>query len=101
VQRANLADLDLFHALVTSQGGQMALVFLPFRRDLPNLSEPAENALHDWSAANDVPLIDITAAIAPYPVGEITLYDHTHFNAAGNAIVGEAILKDWPSSLQP
>jgi lysophospholipase L1-like esterase len=51
---------------------------------------------HAWSAANDVPLIDLTADIAAHPVSEISLYDHTHFNAAGNAIIGQAILKLWP-----
>jgi hypothetical protein len=101
VQRANLEDLDRFHALVTSQGGQMALVFVPFRNDVPALSAPADKVLHDWSAANGVPLIDLTATIAPHPVGEISLYDHTHFNAAGNAIIGQAILKLWPAPFQP
>jgi hypothetical protein len=101
VQHANLADLDLFHALVTSKGGQMALVFLPIRHDVPNVSAPAEKVFHDWSAANDVPLIDLTAAIAPYPVGEIALSDQTHYNTEGNAIIGQAILKLWPPSLHP
>lgn len=101
VQRANLEDLDRFHALVTNQGGQMALVFLPFRSDVPTLSVQADKVLHDWSAANGIPLIDLTAAIAPHPTGEITLYDHTHFNTDGNAIIGQAILKLWPASLQP
>jgi len=101
VQRANLEDLARFHVLVTGQGGQMALVFLPLRKDVPTLSTPADKVLHDWSAANGVPLIDLTPAIAPYPTGEISLSDHTHFNTAGNAIIGQAILKLWPASLQP
>jgi hypothetical protein len=101
VQRANLEDLARFHVLVTGQGGQMALVFLPLRKDVPTLSTPADKVLHDWSAANGVPLIDLTPAIDPYPTGEISLSDHTHFNAAGNAIIGQAILKLWPASLQP
>lgn len=100
VQRANLEDLDRFHNLVTNQGGQMALVFLPLRNEIPTLSNPADKALHAWSATNDVPLIDFTAAIAPHPAAEISLYDHTHFNTAGNAIIGEAILKGWPASFQ-
>jgi hypothetical protein len=101
VQRANLEDLDRFHALVATQGAQMALVFLPFRNDVSTLSTPADKVLHGWSAANGVPLIDLTTAIAPHPVAEIALSDHTHFNAAGNAIIGQAILKLWPASFQP
>ena len=101
VQRANLEDIDRFHALVISQGGQMALVFLPFRQDVPTMSNPAEEIVHGWSAANDVPLLDLTAAIASHPVGEITLYDHTHFNTEGNAIIGQAILNLWPASFRP
>jgi len=99
--RANLGELDRFHALVASQQGRMILVFLPFRGDIPTVSAQAYQVLHTWSAANDVPMIDLTAAIAPYPLDEICLYDRTHFNAAGNAIVGEAILKLWPASYQP
>jgi hypothetical protein len=79
----------------------MALVYLPVRTDIPALSTPADKVFHAWSAANDVPLIDLTATIAPHPVAEISIYDHTHFNTAGNAIIGQAILKLWPASLQP
>jgi hypothetical protein len=96
IQRANLEDLDRFHALVTSQDGRMILVYVPFRNDIPALSTPVDVVFHAWSAANDVPLIDLTADIAAHPVSEISLYDHTHFNAAGNAIIGQAILKLWP-----
>lgn len=99
--RANLEDLDRFRALVTSQQGRMIIVFLPFRGDVPTVSAQADQVLHNWSAANGVPMIDLTAALAPHPISEICLHDRTHFNAAGNAIVGEAILKRWPASYQP
>jgi hypothetical protein len=99
-RRENLEDLDRFVALVNSQGGQMILAFLPLRSDIPAQSAPAEDVIRAWTAKNDVPLIDLTAAVASHPVSEICLYDHTHFNRVGNAIIGQAILKLWPASLR-
>lgn len=99
--QANLEDLSRFRALVTSQQGRMVLVFLPFRADVPALSAPAEKALHTWGDRNQVPFLDLTSAISSYSVSQICLYDHTHFNAAGNQVVGKTILKQWPELLEP
>lgn len=99
-RRENLEDLDRFLALVNSQGGHMIMAFLPLRSDIPAQSTPAEGVIRTWTAKNDVPLIDLTAAVASHPVSEICLYDHTHFNRLGNAIIGQAILKLWPASLR-
>jgi lysophospholipase L1-like esterase len=94
--RANLEDLSRFRALVASQKGRMVLVFLPFRKDVPALSTQPEKVLHTWGDQNQVPFLDLTSAISRYSVSQICLYDHTHFNAAGNQVIGEAILKQWP-----
>ena len=94
--RANLEDLNRFHALVAGEQGKMILVYVPFRRDIPTVSAPESSVLHAWAEANQVPILDVTAAISPHPVSEICLYDRTHFNAKGNQIVGQAILDHWP-----
>jgi len=97
VERANLADLDRFLALVRSQQGKMILLYIPIRADIPTLSAHAQNVYHQWSAANGVPMMDLTDALATHSVKEICLYDHVHLNDAGNALVGAAILRDWPA----
>lgn len=93
--RANLDDLKSFRVLVTGQHATMVLLYLPFRRDVPTLSAPSGRILHAWAETNQVPILDLTETIAPYPVNQICLYDHTHFNAKGNQIVGQAILNQW------
>jgi hypothetical protein len=51
----------------------MALVYLPVRTDIPALSTPADKVFHAWSAANDVPLIDLTRRPSPHiPLAEIS-----------------------------
>lgn len=101
ILRANLEDLDHFQNLVQFQKGRMILVFLPFRRDIPGASGKALKVLQDWSRAHDVPLIDLTHAIAAHTAGEICIYDRTHYNRAGNAIIGQEILRQWPFGTQP
>jgi len=100
-ERANLQDLDRFVDLVRTQRGQMILVFMPFRGDIPRPAAAALTLLQTWSAAHNVPLVDLTKAIAAHSVEEICLYDHTHFNTAGNAVIGQAILSQWPQALRP
>jgi hypothetical protein len=97
--RANIEDLNRFRALVASQQGRMVLVFLPFRNDIPAISTPPDKVLHSWADQNQVPFLDLTAAVSPYSVSQICLYDRTHLNALGNRVVGEAILKQWPELL--
>ena len=100
-ERANLQDLSQFDNLVISQHGQMILVFLPFRADIPQPAGKALSVLQNWSAEHNVPLMNLTSAIANHSVNEICIYDHTHFNAAGNAVIGQAILQQWPSGSHP
>jgi hypothetical protein len=99
VARDNLRDLDEANALVTAQGARMVIVFLPFRIDIPDKSAQAQSALRDWSAAHRVPMLDLTAAELPYSIGEIDLDNGFHFNARGNAIVADGMLKLWPQVL--
>ena len=79
----------------------MVLIYVPFRRDIPTVSAPESRVLHAWAEANQVPILDVTAAISPHPVSEICLYDGTHFNATGNQIVGQTILDHWSEFGQP
>jgi len=98
--RENLRDLVQFHELVASQGGRMVLVYLPFRDDLPAVAAPAQTAFRSWSAANNVPMIDLTNTLAAHPLSQICILG-SHLSAEGNAFVGQAILKAWSSVIQP
>ncbi|HVT99457.1 MAG TPA: SGNH/GDSL hydrolase family protein [Acidobacteriaceae bacterium] len=100
-ERANLQDLDHFDDSVRNQQGQMAIVFLPFRADLPHPADKALGVLQTWTATHHVPLIDLSTAIAAHSVPEICIYDHLHFNTAGNAVIAQAILNQWPNALRP
>jgi hypothetical protein len=95
VVQANLHDLDVADALVTAQGGRMVIVFLPFRLDIPDKSAQAQSTLRDWCAAHHVPMLDLTATELPYSISDLDLDSGYHFNAKGNAIVADGILKLW------
>jgi hypothetical protein len=96
VVKANLNDLDAADALVTAQGARMAIVFLPFRLDIPDKSAQAQGTLRDWCGAHHVPMLDLTATELPYSIKDLDLDNGYHFNARGNAIVADGILKLWP-----
>jgi hypothetical protein len=95
-ERENLEDLYRFRSLVADQHGRMALVFVPFRRDIPTPSSSAETVLRNWADQNEVPFLDVTSALSRYSVDQICIYDHTHLNALGNQVVGDEILRQWP-----
>jgi hypothetical protein len=95
VVQGNLRDLDEADALVTSQGSRMAIIFLPFRLDIPDKSAQAQSILHNWCAAHHVPMIDLTSTELPYSISDLDLDNGYHFNAKGNAIVADGILKLW------
>jgi hypothetical protein len=97
--RENLADLDQFKEAVTDQGARLIIVYVPFRRDIPDLSATSRSILQAWSTAHKIPMLDLTAAELPYTSNAITLGNGVHFNARGNLIVAEAIEKLWPQSV--
>jgi hypothetical protein len=44
-------------------------------------------------------MLDMTAAELPYSISQIDLDNGYHFNARGNAVVAEGILKLWPQTI--
>jgi lysophospholipase L1-like esterase len=99
VVQANLRDLDEADALVTAQGARMAIVFLPFRLDIPDKSAEAQATLKKWCSAHNVPMLDLTATELPYSISDLDEDNGYHFNARGNAIVADGILKLWPQTV--
>jgi hypothetical protein len=95
VVAANLADMDQLQGFVRDHGARLMIIYLPFRRDIPTQSAPSLATLQAWTTQHDVKLIDLTAVEAAHPSSQITL-DGVHLNAAGHALVADAILKQWP-----
>jgi lysophospholipase L1-like esterase len=93
--RSNLSDLDRFQQLVSSQGARMAIVYLPFRGDIPGASAPSLAVLQSWTTAHHVPLLDLTSAESAHSARAITLDNGVHLNARGNLVVAQAIEKQW------
>ena len=98
--RANLAELDSFEALVAGQHARFAIVYIPFRSEIPEPAAQSEATLRSWTAAHHVPLFDLTSAEAAYSVGAITL-DGFHLNVRGNQVAAQSIENLWPSNMEP
>jgi lysophospholipase L1-like esterase len=98
--RANLGELDDFEKLVRDQQARFAIVYIPFRGEIPEPAAESDAALRTWAAAHQVPLFDLTSAETPYTVKEITL-DEDHLNVRGNQLVAKAIENLWSSTLAP
>jgi hypothetical protein len=96
VLRANLQDLDSFSQLVRSQGARLVLIYIPFRKDIPQEAASSEEVLHEWSGARHVKMCDLTSAESPFSAEEITLDNGIHLNARGHLVVARAIEKSWP-----
>ena len=96
--RSNLADLAAFQSLVTTQGARFAIVYIPFRKEIPQPAAQSQAILHSWTAAHDVPLFDLTSAEAAEPTRAISL-DGDHFNTHGNLVVATAIESQWTKVL--
>jgi hypothetical protein len=96
--RANLADLGDFENLVAAQHARLAIVYVPFAKEIPRPAAQAEDELKTWTAAHRVPFFDLTAVESAYPVQQITL-DGDHFNVRGHELVARAIEKQWVSVL--
>ena len=94
--RENLKNLDTINTLVASHGARLAIVFIPFRKDIPDASSMSQIELKAWSDSHGVSRFDLTSAEMPYSSKEISLDDGTHFNARGNNVIAQAIERDWP-----
>lgn len=93
--QANLADLDAFRALVAGQHARFAIVYVPFRKDIPEDSSGPASVLRGWAAAHQVPFLDLTEVEAKYSPDQITLGDGMHLNAAGHRMVATEIENSW------
>lgn len=95
ITKKNLTDLDSIDDLVRDQGARLVIVYIPFRRDIPELSRTSEATLKTWSDAHGVSMFDLTATETPYSSREITLDNGIHFNAKGHRIIADGIEHSW------
>lgn len=96
--RANLGELDQFQSLVAAQHARFAIIYVPFRSEIPHPADQAQRILHTWTADHHVPLFDMTDTEATEPTADITL-DGGHFNVRGNHLVAEGVEKQWDGLL--
>lgn len=100
VIQGNLAELDQMQAYVQSQQARLAIVYIPFRKEIPAPADQAQRLLHTWADSHHAPIFDLTSAESRYPTKDITL-DGVHLNRKGNAVVGHAIEEQWNEVLGP
>jgi hypothetical protein len=91
----NLEDIDRFHELVTSQGARLMLVYIPFRRDIPESSQSSASTLAAWCNTHHVGMFDLTSAEALYSAKQITLDNGVHLNAKGHAVIAQQLERSW------
>jgi len=99
VTRKNLDALDRMNAIVGGAGARFVIVYLPFRRDIPEPSSSARTILKEWTADRHIPMIDISPVESQYSPNEITIDNGWHLNAKGHEIVAQAIEQAWFGAL--
>jgi hypothetical protein len=92
----NLQDLDKLEQLVTSQGARLILIYIPFRKDIPQEAASSAEILRNWSGTHHVSMCDLTSVDSAFSPGEINLDNGIHLNARGHLIVARAIARSWP-----
>ena len=93
---ANLGDLDQINRIVRSQGARLVVLYIPFRRDIPNESVQSAEILRKWTDANHLQMVDLTSAEAEYTSRQITIDNGIHLNAQGHRLVAKAVERSWP-----
>lgn len=94
----NLAELDAFQKLAAGSGGRVALLYIPFRGEIPNPARKSEQTLIAWTAAHHVPFFDMTSVEAAWPVSSVSL-DGDHLNVHGNQLIAAAVESEWNSTV--
>ena len=89
--------LDRAKAICERHGARFAIVFHPFRGKSWNQAPYSHDLrrLHRWCHRNNVALLNLTSAYAPYPTAKV-YYSGVHLKAFGNRLAAQAIVADWP-----
>jgi hypothetical protein len=95
VLRKNLEDLASTDELVKSQGARLMIVYIPFSRDIPELSNGSASILKAWCDAHHVGMFDLTSAEASHSATEITLDNGVHLNAKGHEVIAQELERSW------
>ena len=100
VLRANLLLLGDMEAFVRSQGSKMSILYIPFQglRDDNSAYARAQigrRAIERWAESNGVPFVDLGPSMSRFPVDQVLLRDHAHFNVAGHRAIAAQIEAHW------
>jgi lysophospholipase L1-like esterase len=97
--RANLNELEELLKLVSSHGAELAIVYIPFRKDIPTPNAKFDGLLQTWANAHRVPFIDTTSTLTAHAPNEVCLRDNTHLNKLGHQLVAQEIERQWPAKI--
>ncbi len=92
IREANLKRLGEIKTLAEQSRAGFAVVYFPFKKDIPLPSQPLRVALASWCKDNGIPFVDLTDLEAGYQVRQITL-EGTHLNRFGNSVVAAYLLQ--------
>jgi hypothetical protein len=90
-REANLRDLQAFHDFVQTNHSKMVILFVPFRKNLPNATTRVlQPELVGWARTEAVPVVDTTPGLASLTISAASIDGGTHLSAAGNMAVATA-----------
>lgn len=100
VLRNNLVLLDKMNAFVMTSGNRLSILYIPF----PSLHENnaafaqaqvGKEAVEHWAERSGVPFVDLGPSMSQYPMDEVLLRDHIHFNIRGHREIATQIKAHW------
>ena len=94
---ANLGELERLNSFVRSKHAVLVIVYIPFQKQISTSGPPSARILEEWTQSRRVPFMDISSAIAPHTIEELSLDGGYHFNTQGHRVIADAIERLWPS----
>lgn len=91
----NLNEILAFRDEARKDGANFAVLYIPFVGDLPEPNGKLRAMFMPWSAAHQIPVLDMTEVLTPYPHQKLSL-DGAHLTPFGNQIVAERVEALWP-----
>jgi hypothetical protein len=95
ILKQNLANLDEIEALGLKNHARFAVVYIPFREDVPHPSVESRTVLADWTKEKGVTFLDLTEVEAQYQAKQIT-FDGKHLNKLGNRLAASYLEAHLP-----
>lgn len=90
-EASNLRDLNALQELVHANHAAFLIMFVPFRKNVPNSSARViQPELLTWAESNKVPVIDSTQKLGSLTISQASIDGGTHLSPTGNISVARA-----------